>query len=443
VSTDHQIIVVGGGFAGVTAARDLSQLGYRVVVLEARNRLGGRTHRRRFKDTDVEVELGGGWFAGEMQRFAHREITRYGLKYKPDPPVETFGHLLGGQRREQPFPVTWEEAVDFERFGIHLLKAALTVDPAMPADLQPLKAFDVTWEEFVAPLGLPDGLRDLVDAWALDACGGRATEDASAINHLWQTAQFGHSLVRWHTFIDQQLEGGTRALLEAIIGDCNADVRLGTPVTEVEQQGGQVRVMTAEGEVLAAAGAVIAIPVNCWPNIAFSPRLNEDKVRGAALRPGTRGVKVYALVEDAPAGFMGYGNLDAGCGLTVVNGQGEVDGAQLIFGLSPAGRREGIEDAFDPFDIELVQRAMSAYIPGAHVIATDAEDWNVEPFSNGSWSAYRIGQMEFLGGMRRPEGRLVFAGSDIARGFMTWIDGAIESGTYAAAELNRIVTADR
>ena len=42
--------------------------------------------------------------------------------------------------------------------------------------------------------------------------------------------------------------------------------------------------------------------------------------------------------------------------------------------------------------------------------------------------------------MRKPEGRLVFAGSDIARGFVMWVDGAIESGTYAAAELDRIVT---
>src|SRR4051794_24350636 len=218
MSEVEEIVVIGGGFAGVTAARDLTQLGYRVRVLEARSRLGGRTHRRPFAGTDVDVELGGAWFAGELQRFAHREITRYGLKYKPDPPVTTYGHLLGGQRHEAPFPVTWDDGVDFERFAFHLLKAASTVDPAVPVDLQPLKAFDMTWEEFVAPLGLSPALRDLIDAWGLDACGGRATEDSSAITHLWHTAQFGHSLVRWHTFIDQQLEGGTRALLDAIIG---------------------------------------------------------------------------------------------------------------------------------------------------------------------------------------------------------------------------------
>src|SRR5437764_2713854 len=211
----EEIIVVGGGFAGVTAARDLSELGYRVRLLEGRNRLGGRTHRRPVAGTDVQVELGGAWFAGERHRFAHREITRHGLRYKPDPPVETYGHLLGGRRDETPFPVSWDDAVDFERFALHMLNAASKADPAVPADLQPLKEFDVTWEECMAPLELPPALRDLIDAWALDACGGRATEDGSALNNLWQTALMGHSLVRWYSILDQQLEGGTRALLEA------------------------------------------------------------------------------------------------------------------------------------------------------------------------------------------------------------------------------------
>ena len=382
----------------------------------------------------------GGLVRGALQRFAHREIMRYGLKYRPDPPVTAFGHLVGGRRLETSIPLSWDDAADFERFAFHVLKAASIINPSVPVDLQPLKSFDISWEEFVAPLGLSPALRDFVDAWGLDACGGRANEDASVITHLWHTAKFGHSLVRWHSLISQQLEGGTRGLLEAIIGDSNAEVRLDTPVVQVERNDQRVHVTTAEGEVLTGAGAVVAIPVNCWPEVTFLPALSEDKVRGAGLRPGTRGVKLWTLVEDAPSGFMAYGNVDAGGGLTLLNGQGQIDGAQLMFALSPIGRREGVDDIFNPFDVDQVQAAISAYVPGARVVATDAEDWNVEPFSNGSWATYRIGQMEVLGGMRKPEGRLTFAGSDVARWFMTSIDGAIESGTYAAAEMDRIVT---
>jgi monoamine oxidase len=72
------------------------------------------------------------------------------------------------------------------------------------------------------------------------------------------------------------------------------------------------------------------------------------------------------------------------------------------------------------------------------VIATDADDWNAERYSRGAWPVYRIGQMEYLAGMRRPEGRLSFPTSDIARGKMG-IDGAIASGRYAAVALDRIL----
>jgi monoamine oxidase len=250
-------------------------------------------------------------------------------------------------------------------------------------------------------------------------------------------------VVNWGTMIDQQLEGGTKALLEAIENDAPAvDIRLGTPVASVEQSGEQVTVTTVEGDHFIADGVVVALPVNCWKDVQFDPPLSSDKVNGAALQPGTRGAKTWALVENAPSGFLGYANIEAGRGLTTLNHQAEVDGYQLMFGLSPVGKRDGIADAFDPLDKTHVQRAVEAFIPGAKVLEVDGEDWNTSPWSNGSWSTFRIGQMEYLSGMRRPEGRLAFAGSDICRGWLSWIDGAIESGTYAAAELDRIISSD-
>jgi monoamine oxidase len=434
-----EIIVIGGGFAGVTAARNLSHLGYRVRLLEARDRLGGRTHVRRFLDTDRDIETGGAWFSGPIERFAHREVTRYGLSYKHDPEAKSYGHLLGGQRLETPLPIGADEVADFERMAVHLIKASQILDPRIPVDLQPAKSFDITWNDFVDPLGLPRQLRDLVDAWGLPTSGGLGSEDASVITHLWTTAFYNHSLVWWATMLDKQLQEGTRTLIDAIIGDSNVDVRLETAVVRVEQDGGRVHVETADGTVLTADGVVVAVPVNLLRDIDFSPALSEDKIIGAGMRPETRGAKAWALVEDAPPGFAGYGTVEAGRGVTVITTQGEIDGAQLLFLLSPVGKREGCDVQFDPCDRRQVDDAIQAYMPGARLIAHDAEDWNVEPYSRGAWGAFRIGQMEHLGGMRRPEGRLVFAGADIARGTLG-IDGAIESGSYAAATLDRIVT---
>jgi monoamine oxidase len=436
------IIVIGGGFAGVTAARDLCHLGYRVTILEARDRIGGRTHRRKFAGTDVEIETGGAWFAGPKQRYAHREIVRHGLRYKPDPAVTTFGHLVGGKRIETPLPIEPEDHLAFERASFHALNAAQYLDPNVPIDLQPLKSFDMTWDEFIGQVELTPTIRDLFDTQGRDCCGP-APENGSALTFLWNTALYENSIVNWGTLIDQQLEGGTKALIDAIIGDApEVDLRLETPVATVEQDQDRVKVTTVEGAVFEADGVVVALPVNVWEHVQFDPPLSHDKTAGAALRPGTRGAKTWALVKDAPSGFMGYGNVNSGHGVTMVNGQSEIDGHQLIFALSPVGFSDDFPDGFNPVDRAQVQRAVEAFLPGAEVLEVDADNWNVDPYSDGSWSTYRIGQMEHLGGMRKPEGRLTFAGSDICRGWVSWIDGAIESGTYAAAQLDRIISTD-
>ena len=80
--TDFDVAVVGGGFAGATAARELGKNGYSVVLLEARNRLGGRTFTSTF--ADQEIEFGGAWVHW-LQPYVWSEMERYGLGVVEDP----------------------------------------------------------------------------------------------------------------------------------------------------------------------------------------------------------------------------------------------------------------------------------------------------------------------------------------------------------------------
>ena len=70
-------VVIGAGFAGLVAARDLIEAGHRVVVLEARDRAGGRTYSDTFPGTDVVIDLGAEWFDPARHHFMAAEVERY------------------------------------------------------------------------------------------------------------------------------------------------------------------------------------------------------------------------------------------------------------------------------------------------------------------------------------------------------------------------------
>ena len=146
----HDAIVIGGGIAGLTAARDLRAAGRSALVLEARDRLGGRTWYRPFADTEQKVEIGGTWFVERWQPHVAAEIARYSLAVTQSPAGKTFRSGVGGQLLSGAAPVPLEEAFDFERALVDVIVAARRIEFGAPLDTQPLADLDVSFEEFLA-----------------------------------------------------------------------------------------------------------------------------------------------------------------------------------------------------------------------------------------------------------------------------------------------------
>ena len=95
---EADVVVVGAGLAGLRAARDLAEAGQRVVVLEARDRVGGRGWTSTFPGTDLAIELGGSWFTDEQREVA-AEVERYGLPVRTFDPVTSTRWLVDGELR--------------------------------------------------------------------------------------------------------------------------------------------------------------------------------------------------------------------------------------------------------------------------------------------------------------------------------------------------------
>lgn len=423
--TNWDAIVVGGGFAGVMAARELSEAGWTVLLLEGRDRLGGRTACRALAGTDARIELGG-TYLDEAQEHVHREAERYGLELRWPPEPERFIWHLDGRRWEGGFPVPWEEAVEAEQALAGVRAAAGRFTIAQPHFEQGIEDLDVSVDEFVDRFGVGPVTREFLLAWAaLYTCTDE--HQASVLYHLHAIAALGGSPAALAPALC--LASGTSSLIEAIAGDITGEIKLSTRVCSVAQDDEGVTVATESGEEFRADRAVIALPVNVLGDVAFDPPLNDGKQELARKGHAGRGFKFFALVDNVPEAVQAVGWGVEG-GVTWLSTDRWVGGRNLLVGFATPA------DDFSPFDRGDVQKAVEAYLPGAHVVAVDGFDWNTDPFSKGTWMVPHAGQMTSLPGPHNDdEGRLHFAGADFSLRWFSWIEGALETGHDAAHRL--------
>jgi monoamine oxidase len=420
----YDVIVVGGGFAGVTAARECALRGRRTLLLEARDRLGGRTWSAGWKG--FAIEYGGAWVHWH-QPHTFSELTRAGLSVAlGDNAVRAHWHV-GAERRtgtiEQRDAIArrgWDRFVDGVREALPQPHAPLTA-------LGELARFDrLTIAERIAELELDEEERDVLAAELESVAHGPLTE-AGAV-----------SILRWHALSGYSLElaqftggrvtivEGTGALLAAIADAAVFERRLATPVAAVASREGQVEVHTRDGETFTAGVAVVAVALNALGGIEFSPELPEDKRRAIGRGQASRGIKVmiHARGEEVSQNSIRFrhpfGYLDS----EILAG----DGTQLMIGFG------GDAELCDPADLTAVQASLDEILPGYRVLDATAHDWLADEFSRGTWAIHRPGWYEHHhAAMRRPEGNIILAGSDLANGWAGFIDGAIESGLRAGA----------
>jgi len=224
----HDVIVVGGGFAGVTAAREVAQRGRSALLLEARDRLGGRTWSA---DWDgVPIEYGGAWVHWH-QPHTWSEITRAGLRVELSEDAKRAHWWVGDERREGTIAERdaiaergWNRFVD----GVH---------EALPNPHDPLFALDelarfdrLTIAERLAELDLDGDERAVLEA-ELESLASAPLEAAGAVSVLRWHALSGYSLaLTQYTGGRVTLAQGTAALLRAIASAAPIDVRLEAPV---------------------------------------------------------------------------------------------------------------------------------------------------------------------------------------------------------------------
>ncbi len=447
---DPQVIVVGAGLAGLTAAYRLHAAGVAVRVIDAQTRVGGRCYslRRHFPDGQV-AELGGELVdsphAAVRALCAEFEIELDDLLGTEDPALaKAVWHFDGQSRTERDI---------CEAFAP--LASRLTADLAgRPADITynnpgGLEALDrMTLDEWLTRAGASGWFRRLIDI-AYTTEYGLEVGDQSALNLLWLIRPscppfdiFGDSDERYH------IRGGNDRMVSSLARPLGSIIEGGRLLEAVRQRADGAYELTvrhgATSLTMAAPHVVLALPFTLLRQVRLDVELPPVKRRAIdELGYGTN-AKLMVGFESRPwrtaSRSAGEAFADVGfqCVWEASRAQAGASGILTNFtggrhGVALGERTPG-EQAF-----ELVSR-LEPIFPGVSAARGGAPEvrfhWPSHEWTRGSYASYRPGQRTaFRGAEQERVGNLHFAGEHCSMAFQGFMEGAVETGEAVARTL--------
>ncbi|MCW5890496.1 MAG: flavin monoamine oxidase family protein [bacterium] len=444
------VVVVGAGFAGLTAARRLRDAGKRVVLLEARDRVGGRSLNHVCADGST-VDIGAQW-VGPGQERLYALAREMGVAWYPTSTAGAFVLEVDGTTYRDIFTLPPEVLTDFLGAQQRLDEMALEVDVERPW----ASARAAEW----------DG--QTVETWLTSEYGAGTAAARGALRVAFRAVfaaepaclslLFALFYIRAAGGFDPLtgMEGGAQqdiflggsqeiaVRLAAKLGDV---VRLGQPVRRIAQDANGVRVV-ADGCVVEAAHVVVALPPTLAGRLVYEPPMPAARDQLTQRMPHGSVIKLQ-LVYPKPFwrddGLSGNSASDAGPVDATMDGSRpnaergilvaflEGDHARALGAIDPVARRAAV--------LQHLERLFGPQ--AAHPIELVERDWSAEEYTRGCYGAHlppgvwtRYGPV-----LREPVGRIHWAGTDSATVWAGYMDGAIESGERAAdAVLAGLVT---
>lgn len=419
--SDYDVVVIGGGMAGASAARETSKSGLRTLLLEARNRLGGRTFYAPFGDHHIEL---GANYLYWLQPHIWAEVDRYQLPIDDTPAAvnpDRWFYLKDGKSVEANIETFWPK-VDKAMTDYCSMSREVFPRPYDTFYTDEWKKYqDLTIQDRIDQLDLEKDVELALNAiWSI--MSHAPCKDGGFLEMLRWWANLGNNSIDFNNAVSRyKLKNGTISLINAMIEDGTIDVKLNVPVSKIAQKGDRVKVTTEDGQTVTARKVIVTSPLNTWVDVEFEPAISEVKLRTSRERHVGNGNKLHAkttkdignvfLTADDSFGPLQYGYTES---------TGPEGTTLLAYGL---------DGGFDVNDVETVQEMLRKFIPDIEIEATYGYQWAYDPFSKGTWCTLRPHQFRDVPELQRAEGHIHFASADNATMWRGWMDGGIEMGT--------------
>lgn len=437
--------IIGAGLAGLVAALDLRSRGLDVVVLEARDRVGGRVENATLADGSY-LELGGQWIGPGFDALLEL-INKYGLK-TIEPPTQG-GAFIVRTRGEVTEVPAGEEEPNLNPFEVADLGQGLL---RLRRLAQRLKADNVWASANHVWLG------QSVHRWAAANLRTRKAQQRfedvyrAAFGSLEEETTLREALERVADGPDlesmlatngrlQQLrvDGGLYALTKAMADDLGDAVRLGAVVTKVRHAADGATVVLADGEEIRARYVLSTLPPRLAMNLEHEPPLPAWRAESAdKVDPGNV-IKAF-LLFDKPfwrdRGLSGQSSADEGAVRVTFDTTAEGSETGHLMGFFAGSEADSLSKRTSTIrERAFLESVKQSFGDVPKPIAYIERDWASEPFSGGCHGAHFVpGIWTSVGpSLAEPEGVLYWAGAEYATRFNGYLEGAVRSGLSAAA----------
>ncbi|XP_070574711.1 amine oxidase [flavin-containing] B-like [Ptychodera flava] len=444
----RDVIIIGAGISGMSAAKLLHEQGLKVLVLEAKDRVGGRTYT--FRDPTYEYADMGAQYIGPTQNRILRMTKDLGIEhYKVHGKGIGVMELDGSTYKienEKPNVTSVMKVLDLNHLQNAIDEAGEKIHLDAPWESENAKYLDnisiSDW--FRKTLWTTTG-REL-GRMVVNILMGQDPDNISALFFLWYIKSgqgFRRMTKTEHGAKERRVVGGTQQVSEKIAATLDKGVLLNSPIVSVEDSTTEVTVTTRDGIQYKADHVIIAFPIILQSKISFSPPLPEGKQQ------------MIKLIEDKIKRFTGIKTIlfykrpfwrDKGYSGEIISGESLVKAS--MDDTKPDGSSPALIAIVDgksrqTLDIDGRHRKICEHFAkhldseeAMHPITIVEYDFIEDEYTANCANVLPPGALTKYGRyLRSAHGNVYFAGTETATQWAGYMDGAVQAGERAAREI--------